>query len=86
MEPKDILEVGSKYSKNDLSELLKEKSLKSVREGVFSCSSSASYLLFVDLEKADKETRFTLMIFSRVIISTGILKPPNTLDLQKLSK
>lgn len=58
MEPKDILEVGSKYSKNDLSELLKEKSLKSVREGVFSCSSSASYLLFVDLEKADKETRF----------------------------
>ena len=58
MDPQDILNLGQKYSKKDLSILLKETNLSSVREGVFSCKNSNSYLLFVDLEKTDKETRF----------------------------
>ena len=58
MDPQDILNLGKKYSKKDLSILLKETNLSSVREGVFSCKNSNSYLLFVDLEKTDKETRF----------------------------
>ena len=58
MEPETILQVGQQYSKKELSSLLNEPTLQSVREGVFSCRGSASYLLFVDLEKADKETRF----------------------------
>jgi hypothetical protein len=58
MEPNKILKVGSKYSKTDLSKLLDQPSLTSVREGVYTCKNSPSYLLFVDLEKAGKETRF----------------------------
>ena len=58
MEPETILQVGEQYSKKELSSLLNEPTLRSVREGVFSCRESTSYLLFVDLEKADKETRF----------------------------
>lgn len=52
------LQLGHRYSKRELSELLGEDSLKSVREGVFSCKNSSSYFLFVDLEKAGKESRF----------------------------
>lgn len=52
------LELGSKYSKRELSIVLEEDSLRSVREGVFSCRGSSSYLLFVDLEKEGKEDRF----------------------------
>ena len=58
MKPYEVLKVGSKYSKNELVLLLSEPSLSTVREGVYSCKTSSSYLLFVDLEKADKETRF----------------------------
>ena len=58
MKPDEVLQVGSKYSKNELVPLLSEPSLSTVREGVYSCKTSPSYLLFVDLEKADKETRF----------------------------
>ena len=58
MEPNKILKVGLKYSKTDLSVLLDQPSLTSVREGVYTCKNSPSYLLFVDLEKAGKETRF----------------------------
>lgn len=58
MKPDEVLKVGSKYSKNELVILLSEPSLSTVREGVYSCKTSSSYLLFVDLEKADKETRF----------------------------
>ena len=58
MEPSKILEIGSQYSKNDLATLLDQPSLTTVREGVYSCKNSPSYLLFVDLEKAGKETRF----------------------------
>ena len=58
MEPNKILKTGSKYSKTDLSILLDQPSLTSVREGVYACKNSPSYLLFVDLEKAGKETRF----------------------------
>lgn len=52
------LELGYKYSKKDLSVKLDEDALINVREGVYSCKQSASYLLFVDLEKSDKESRF----------------------------
>jgi hypothetical protein len=52
------LQLGKKYSKKALAEELNETSLKSVREGVFSCKQSNSYFLFVDLEKAGKESRF----------------------------
>ena len=58
MEPFEVLKVGQKYSKKDLSNLLNEPHLKSVREGVASCANSNSYLLFVDLEKEGKEARF----------------------------
>ena len=58
MKPNLVLELGSKYSKAELTELLNEPTLSSVREGVFSCKNSDGYLLFVDLEKADKEKRF----------------------------
>jgi len=54
MTPNQVLNVGNKYSKKQLSELLEEKTLSSVREGVYSCKNSKSYLLFVDLEKVEK--------------------------------
>ena len=58
MEPISVLEVGHKYSKKDLASLIDEPGLLNVREGVFPCKNSNSYLLFVDLEKEDKEKRF----------------------------
>ena len=58
MEPISVLEVGKKYSKKDLATLINEPRLFNVREGVSSCNNSNSYLLFVDLEKEDKEERF----------------------------
>jgi hypothetical protein len=58
LEPISVLEVGKKYSKKDLASLIDEPRLLNVREGVSSCDNSDSYLLFVDLEKEDKEKRF----------------------------
>ena len=58
MVPNSVLDIGQKYSKKDLSELLNEPNLSKVREGVASCKNSNSYLLFVDLEKEGKEERF----------------------------
>jgi hypothetical protein len=52
------LQLGAKYSKNDLASTLGEASLSNVREGVYSCKNYGSYFLFVDLEKEGKETRF----------------------------
>ena len=63
MKPYRILEIGSKYSQNELSVLLDQPALKYVREGAFACTNSKSYLLFVDLEKTGKETRFHLNDF-----------------------
>lgn len=54
----NILKVGSKYSKKELATLIEEPTLVSVREGVFSCKNSQSYLLFIDLEKKGKQERF----------------------------
>ncbi len=51
----DELNLGAKYSKKDLAEILKEDSIIPIREGVFSCKKSNSYFLFVDLEKEGKE-------------------------------
>ena len=58
MKPSSVLEVGQTYSKKDLATLINEPRLLNVREGVSSCNNSNSYLLFVDLEKEDKEKRF----------------------------
>ncbi|MEE2995685.1 MAG: DUF3427 domain-containing protein, partial [Pseudomonadota bacterium] len=58
MNPFDVLDLGQKYSKRDLADLLDQPTLSKVREGVYNCTNSASYLLFVDLEKKDKEERF----------------------------
>ena len=52
------LEFGQTYSKKDLATLINEPRLLNIREGVSSCKNSNSYLLFVDLEKEDKEKRF----------------------------
>ena len=54
----ETIKVGDHYSKKDLAELLNEPTLVYVREGVFSCKNSNTYLLFVDLEKGGKEERF----------------------------
>jgi hypothetical protein len=52
------LELGEKYSKKRLAEILNEDGLLTVREGVFSCKNSDSYFLFVDLVKEGKADRF----------------------------
>ena len=57
MEPEKVLDLGSKYSKKDLSSLLDQPNLSFVREGIFNCKNSSSSLFFVDLEKKDKERR-----------------------------
>jgi len=54
----ELLNLGEQYSKKELSKILGESNLELVREGVYSCKESSSYLLFVDLEKKDKEERF----------------------------
>ena len=58
MLPSNVLKIGNRYSKRALSELLDQPNLSLVREGVYNCTNSKSYLLFVDLEKKDKDTRF----------------------------
>jgi hypothetical protein len=37
MEPREILKVGTHYSKNDLASLLDQPSLTTMRESVYSC-------------------------------------------------
>ena len=63
MKPNQVLNVGNKYSKKQLSELLEEKTLSSVREGVYSCKNSKSYFLFVDLEKVEKVSCINCNLF-----------------------
>jgi hypothetical protein len=58
MDPYDTLELGGKYSKKDLAEAMDQENIALVREGVYNCKNSDAYLLFVDLEKKDKQTRF----------------------------
>lgn len=57
MDPYKVLQIGGKYTKGDLSEKLDQPSLSFVREGKYRCKNSDSYLLFVDLEKSDKEDK-----------------------------
>jgi hypothetical protein len=52
------LRLGDKYSKQELSKILREPTLKTVREGVFYGTKFRNTLLFVDLEKEGKEERF----------------------------
>jgi hypothetical protein len=54
----ELLTLGDFYSKNTLSDLLNEPFLKSVREGIYTSTSTGSILLFVDLVKTGKEERF----------------------------
>ena len=58
MNPHEVLNLGQKYSKRDLADLLDQPNVSHVREGVYACKNSSSYLLFVDLEKKGKEERF----------------------------
>lgn len=58
MQPNEALQIGNKYSKKDLSEILQQPTLKLVREGLFHCKNSDATLFFVDLEKKGKEERF----------------------------
>ena len=58
MSPLEELSLGEKYTKRQLAELLEEGGLITVREGVYSCKTSDSYFLFIDLEKEGKEERF----------------------------
>ena len=76
MKPYRILEIGSKYSKNELSVLLDQPALKYVREGAFACTNSKSYLLFVDLEKTGKVTRFHFNDFFEKRFSLGFANYP----------
>jgi hypothetical protein len=57
-QPHPDLEIGNLYLKNDLSSILQDPSIQSVREGIFNSKNSNSMLLFVDLVKAGKEARF----------------------------
>jgi len=52
------LSIGYLYSKFDLSVILNELSLKTIREGIFYSKSTNSTLFFVDLEKEDKPSKF----------------------------
>ena len=58
MDPFKTLKLGNKYSKKDLSDLLEQRTLSLVREGLYHCKNSDSTLFFVDLEKKGKEDRF----------------------------
>lgn len=65
MTPNEVLDLGQKYSnlgqkysKRDLADLLDQPTLSKVKDGVYICTNSASYFLFVDLEKKDKGERF----------------------------
>ena len=56
MNLKDLLKLGSKYSKSELSEILDEINLKSSREGIYNCKNHSSTLLFVTLDKSSKDS------------------------------
>jgi len=58
VKPHQILKLGLAYSKKELSNLLQQPTLASVREGLFHCKNSNATLFFVDLEKSGKEERF----------------------------
>ena len=52
----ELLKVGFKYSKFELSEILDETNLKSSREGIYNCKNHSSSLLFVTLDKSGKDS------------------------------
>ncbi len=58
MEIHNLLELGNKYSKKELSQLLNEPTLSLIREGLYHCKNTNSTIFFVDLEKKGKEDRF----------------------------
>jgi hypothetical protein len=53
-----LLTLGNSYSKKDLSNIFNDDTIKLVREGRYTLKQFNSVLLFVDLEKAEKEERF----------------------------
>ena len=86
MDPFKTLKLGNKYSKKDLSDLLEQRTLSLVREGLYHCKNSDSTLFFVDLEKKVKKIDFILMIFLKVISFIGIHKLHNILIHLKFKK
>ncbi len=54
----NLLELGSKYTKQSLSFILSEPNLKTVREGIFHSKKNKYILFFVDLVKTGREERF----------------------------
>ncbi|NVK74263.1 MAG: DUF3427 domain-containing protein [Oceanospirillaceae bacterium] len=52
------LDLGRKYSKTDIINVTNENNLSTSREGIYYCKNSNDILLFVDLEKKDKDKRF----------------------------
>jgi hypothetical protein len=53
-----LLTIGSSYSKKDLSGIFHDDTISLVREGRYTLKPFNSVLLFVDLEKTEKEERF----------------------------
>ena len=76
MSPLEELSLGEKYTKRQLAELLEEDGLITVREGVYSCKTSDSYFLFIDLEK---EGPTGVLIKDDTINSTALFISPNML-------
>ena len=67
MNPKDILELGNRYTKKDLSSLLEQENIALVREGICYLKDFPASLFFVDLDKTDKkEESLDLKIILRV--------------------
>ena len=59
MNPKDVLGLGNRYTKKDLSSLLEQENIALVREGICYLKDFPASLFFVDLDKTDKkEERF----------------------------
>lgn len=58
MDPKEVLEIGSKYSKKDLSVRLDEPTLKRIRIGQYRCKRSEVLLLFPNLENEENHRNY----------------------------
>lgn len=86
MDPFKTLKLGNKYSKKDLSDLLEQRTLSLVREGLYHCKNSDSTLFFVDLEKKGKEDRFHFDDFILMIFFIGIHRLHNILIHLKFKK
>ena len=84
MKPNEVLQVGSKYSKNELARVLNEPSLFRLYVKVFIVLTPALRIfVLLILRKLIKKLGFTSTISSKVIISTGTHRLLIILDPQK---